>query len=266
MTSLAVAIDAVALLGPGLNGWTEAREILAGTRPYARTPTMVPAPSLLPANERRRSGLAVRIAIAAGAAALEAGGRAAAQLSTVFASSSADGDTCHAICEQLAGSDRMISPTRFHNSVHNAPAGYWSIAARSMSPSTSLCAYDGSFAAGLLEACALARTSGEAVLLIAYDAPYPEPLRAARPGLDTFGTALLLAPDTSAASQANIAIATDERPAEAMADRGLESLRQSVPTARALPLLARLARREPGEVVLGYLEDLSLAATVTPCG
>ena len=88
--------------------------------------------------------------------------------------------------------------------MHNAPAGYWSIATRSMAPSTSLCAYDGSFVAGLLEACALARARGEAVLLIAYDAPYPEPLRAKRPVPDAFGAALLLSPAAGAGSLAMI--------------------------------------------------------------
>ena len=265
MSGLAVAIDCIALIGPGLNGWGEAREVLAGARPYAHASTAVPAPALLPPNERRRSGLAVRIALATGAAALEASGRDPAGLATVFASSSADGDTCHAICEQLAGTDRLISPTRFHNSVHNAPAGYWSIATRSMAPSTSLCAFDGSFCAGLLEACALVRSGGEAVLLIAYDAPYPEPLRAARPVPEAFGAALLLAPEPSGASLARIDLTMDERAPEAMADPGLEALRASIPTARALPLLARLARSEPGAARLGYLEDLSVAAEVTRC-
>lgn len=265
MTRLAAAIDAVALLGPGLGGWTEAREVLAGRRPFSRSPTVVPPPTLLPANERRRSGLAVRIALATGAAALEAAGREAAGLATVFSSSSADGDNCHAICEQLAGEDRMISPTRFHNSVHNAAAGYWSIATRSMAPSTSLCAYDGSFAAGLLEACSLARAGSEAVLMIAYDATYPEPLRALRPIPDAFGVALLLSPSSTPASLARIEVELDIRPGEALEDPGLEALRREIPTARALPLLVRLARRQAGEAVLGYLEDLSLAVDVRPC-
>jgi hypothetical protein len=266
MTRLLAAVDAIALLGPGLDGWTAACEVLAGRRPYSPAPTVVPPPALLPPNERRRSGLAVRVALATGAAALEASGRDPMGLRTVFASAGADGDNCHAICEQLAGSDRMISPTRFHNSVHNAPAGYWSIATRNMAPSTSVCAYDGSFAAGLLEACAIVGATAEAVLLVAYDSTYPEPLRATRPIPDAFGLALLLSPDESPASLAHIAVALDERPAEPLGDAGLEALRRGIPTARALPLLMRVARGQAGEVVLAYLEDLSLAVNVRPCG
>jgi hypothetical protein len=265
MSGLGAVVDAVALLGPGLAGWPEARAVLSGVAPYARAPSVIPTPGLLPPNERRRAGLAVRIALAMGAAALEARGADPSRVATVFASSSADGDTCHAICEQLAGSDRMISPTRFHNSVHNAPAGYWGIAARCRAPSTSLCAYDASFAAGLLEACALAQSRGERVLLVAYDAPYPEPLRAKRPVPDAFGAALLLAPAASAASLARLSLALCARGPDGLADPALETLRREIPTARALPLLQRLAHGAPGAVALEYLEGLSLCATVQPC-
>jgi hypothetical protein len=265
VSELRAAVDAVALIGPGLSGWAEARAVLAGERSYVAAPTAVPPPALLPPNERRRSGLAVRIALATGAAALEAAGRDPAGLPTVFASSSADGDTCHAICEQLAGSDRLISPTRFHNSVHNAPAGYWSIATRSMAPSTSLCAYDGSFGAGLLEACALARARSEAVLLIAYDAPYPQPLLGKRPVPDAFGAALLIVPSPGAGSLATLQLSLGEHAPTPLALAALEPVRRAIPTARALPLLQRLARREGGDVVLEYLEGLGLAIGVTPC-
>ena len=40
------------------------------------------------------------------------------------------GDTIHAVCTALTEPDYPVSPTRFSNSVHNAPAGYWSIAAK----------------------------------------------------------------------------------------------------------------------------------------
>lgn len=258
MSAFGAAIEHVALLGPGLASWDAARGVLSGTVSYEPAPTVIPAPVLLPANERRRSGQAVRIALAVG-------GQPAAPIATVFASSTADGDTCHAICEQLAGEDRLISPTRFHNSVHNAPAGYWSIATRDMSASTSLCAYDGSFAAGLLEACALARSSGAPVLLVAYDATYPEPLRAKRPVPDAFGLALTLAPAPGPASLARLALRASAGAPATLTDPALERLRLAIPTARSLPLLALLARAERGATVLEYLEGCNLEVEVAPC-
>jgi hypothetical protein len=265
MSKLAVCIEGIALLGPGLADWPAARAVLAGESPYRAAPTVVPAPALLPPNERRRSGTAVKIALTVGAAALEACGREAAGIATVFASSSADGDTCHAICESLAGSERLISPTRFHNSVHNAPAGYWSIATRSMAPSTSVCGYDASFGAGLLEACALVHALGQAVLLLAYDAPYPEPLWAKRPVADAFGAALVLAPAATGRGLARLELGLGAQAPSVCEAAALETLRREIPTARCLPLLGLLARAEPGTAVLDYLDELRLAATLAPC-
>jgi hypothetical protein len=265
VSPLAAAVEAVALLGPGLPDWATARGVLRGDQPYAGAPTAVPVPTLLPPNERRRSGLAVKVALAVGAAAIAESTRDAARLATVFASSSADGDTCHAICEQLAGSERLISPTRFHNSVHNAPSGYWSIATRCMAPSTSLCGYDASFGAGLLEACAFVRAHDAPVLLIAYDAPYPEPLLAKRPVRHAFGLALLLSPQAGPGAQARLALRLVDGAPHTLDDGGMESLRLAIPTARSLPLLGLLAGGAGGATVLEYLDGLNLAVTVAPC-
>jgi hypothetical protein len=265
MSPLVADLAGLALLGPGLPDWALARAVLAGAQPYVYAATTVPAPALLPSNERRRCGLAVKIALAVGAAALEGGAQDAAGLVTVFTSSTADGDTCHAICEQLAGSEHLISPTRFHNSVHNAPSGYWSIATRSMAASTSLCGYDASFGAGLLEACALVQAERAPVLLIAYDAPYPEPLLAKRPVRDAFGVALLLAPPAQLKASGRLELSLSDAPPEPLADAGLEALRRNVPSARSLPLLRLLARGAAGAAVLEYLGRPNLAVKVAPC-
>ncbi len=133
-----------------------------------------------------------------------------ATLATVFAASGADGHNCHAICEQLATDDRQISPTRFHNSVHNAAAGYWGIATGSMAPCQVICAYDASFGAGLLDALGQVVLDRQPTLLIAYDSEYPEPLHATRPLPDVAGVAVLLAPEHSERSLACITVAATD--------------------------------------------------------
>jgi hypothetical protein len=152
MTSLAAAIEGIGALGPGLDSWLSTAAVLAGTRGYEPARTVLPAPSALPAAERRRAGRVIKLALAVGAEAVAQSGRPAQSLPSVFASSGGDGDNCHEICAALTAAERSISPTRFHNSVHNAAAGYWSIANGCTEASVTLCAYDGSFAAGLLEA------------------------------------------------------------------------------------------------------------------
>jgi hypothetical protein len=262
--ALAARVEGVGLLGPGLAGWNASRAILAGSVPHASAATVIPMPDALPSVERRRAGKSVKLALAAGMAAASASGRAARDLAAVFASSTGDGENLHAICEALASDDRLISPTRFHNSVHNAPSGYWGIATGATQAADSLAAFDASFAAGLVEA--LGRLSAEPaqpVVLIAYDAPYPQPLHATRSIPDGFATALVLASPSGSASGASIMIETGAEEPSRLADASLESLRRAIPAARSLPLLALIASGKAGRVVLEYLDGLSLAVTVS---
>lgn len=260
MSRLAAYIDGVGLLGPGFDGWEAAAAVLAGRAPYQPAATVLPAPALLPAAERRRSGPMVRLAIAVGAEA--AAGSDLATLPTVFSASSGDGANCHEICQTLASSDRQISPTRFHNSVHNAASGYWSIAAGAMEKASVLCAHDASFGAGLLEAMAQVAADRTPVLLIVADTSYPEPLHAARPIPDAFGVALLLSPQAGERTLARIALELRAEPATTMDEAALEALRAAIPAARSLPLLAALARRETARVALDYLDGTRIALTI----
>ena len=190
-----VWVRGVGVLGPGLDGWERARAVLAGEAAYAPAATAVPTPAILPAAERRRSSAAIRLAVAAAEAAARAAGLPLGELATVFTSSDGDAQVVHQLCETLATPAREVSPSRFHVSVHNAQAAYWAIAAGARTPSTSLCAYDASFAAGLLEAAVQVVAEGQPVLLVAHDLPMPEPLLACRPVSHAFACALVLTPE-----------------------------------------------------------------------
>ncbi|TAM53348.1 MAG: 3-oxoacyl-ACP synthase [Burkholderiaceae bacterium] len=266
---LAVHVDGVGLLGPGIDSWEDGRLQLAALAPARTQKTVLPVPAALPPAERRRAGAIIRLALATGLQAVQAAGLDPARLPSVFASSGGDGLNCHEMCVALASPEKLISPTRFHNSVHNAASGYWGIATGSMAASSVLCAFDGSFAAGLLEAVTLAVVDRAPVLLLAYDVDYPEPLRSVRPVPDAFGVALVLSPQRSAGSLACVRLHGDScltgDPADLLADPVLESLRRSIPAARSLPLLCALAMRRGGRVVLDYLDGLQLALELTPC-
>jgi len=262
---LTAYLDGIGLIGPGLDNWPAARPILAGTAPYESRPLTVAAPQSLPPAERRRTGLAIKVALAVAQEACAAGQLDARQLAAVFSSSGADNDNCDAICKTLASEDRHISPTRFHNSVHNAPAGYWGIASGAMTPATVLCAHDGSFGAGLLEALTQVAVEGWGTLLVTYDMPYPEPLHAKRPLPAAFGIALALSPKRSAQSLARIELSLADAAPDVLAEPAFEALRCAIPCARGLPLLQAIARGEGGRVVLDYLAPLSLAVEIEPC-
>jgi hypothetical protein len=257
---LSVYLEGVGLLGPGLQGWPASAPLLSVPSSYARQPLSIPECDCLPPAERRRVGAQVKIALTVGREAVAQSRRNASTLANVFSAASGDGDNCHAICEALAAQDRLISPTRFHNSVHNASAGYWSIAMKCMASSTSLSAHDDSFAAGLLEAAVQARSNQAAVLLVASDAPYPEPLNTARPVRCSFGAALVVAAERSEHSIARLRLSLTNASPSILSDAALEGLRTDVPAARSLPLLQRLAggTAMAGSVHLHYLNASAL--------
>jgi Beta-ketoacyl synthase, N-terminal domain len=261
VTALKVCVQGVGLLGPGLASWASAHDVLRGVQAHDGAPTVLPPPARLPPAERRRAGAAVKLALAIADEAISQTLLDPATLATVFTSSSGEGVNCHALCETLATPAPMVSPTRFTNSVHNAAAGCWHIAVASRASSTSLCAFDGSFSAGLIEAATSVQLTGLPVLLVASDSPYPEPLHSIRPLPDHFGAALLLAPEPNAQTLAELTITLDSSAPDASRcdDPALEALRRAIPAACALPLLAALARpRAMQRIVLDYLPHLWL--------
>ena len=257
--ALSIGVQGIGLLGPGWADWAQALPSLRDPARWQRVPTVVPAPARLPATERRRAGLVVKASVIVADAACTAAALSPAELATVFTSSTGDGANCHAMCEALATAERMVSPTRFTNSVHNVAAGYWHIATQSMQASTSLGAFDASFAAGLLEAAAQCAQNQAPVLLVACDVPYPEPLNGVRPVADTLAVALVLVPHGGRRLQ--VALAGD-RLATPCADAALETLRQQIPAARALPLLQALAGADAQSLIIEGLPGAALRVEV----
>ncbi len=248
--ALQVGIGGIGLLGPGLTDWNQAAPLLRTPSDWTSAPTVVPAPDRLPPTERRRASVAVKATASVADQACAMAAIDPAGVATVFTSASGDPSICHAMCEALAKPERIVSPTRFTNSVHNAPAGYWHIAVQSRRASTSLAAWDASANAGLLEAAAQCAATHAPVLLVACDMPYPAPLHALRPLPDVFAFALLLVPPDSAAPwQLQVALAVDGTAARCD-DGGFEVLRRAFPAARALPLLQALARNESASMRL----------------
>ena len=118
-------------------------------------------------------------------------------------------------------------------------------------------------ACGLVEAMSQVAVTNRPLILVAYDAPYPEPLRTCRPVTDAFGVALVLAPQRTGRSVARLRVTIDAGEPATMADPAMEEIRRSIPTAQALPLLALLAREASGTVVQPYLDPVDPARPST---
>ncbi|MDJ0389539.1 beta-ketoacyl synthase chain length factor [Roseomonas sp. E05] len=261
-------IGGLGLLGPGLSGWAASEPVLAGAAPWQEAAPVVPPPALLAPAERRRASLVVRLALAAAGEAAAASGLAPGMLDTLFASSNGDGAVVGAILDALATPGGDVSPTLFHNSVHNAAAGYWGIGAGSMRPSVSLGCHDDTFPLGLLQAATQVAAWGRPVLFCAYDAPLTPPLEACRPTAVPFAAAMLLLPEAQSGARATLALrhrpaapATEARPRSALR----AALEEANPAARALPLLEALAARQPAHLAWALLDGMGLEAELAPC-
>lgn len=188
-----VSVNAVGVLAPGLPDWEAARAVLAKQRGFVASVLDTPQPNCLASAERRRSSPTVRLAIAAAEQALRQTSLMPQDMAMVFSSYEAAGLITHQLCETLADS-RDVSPTQFHNSVHNAPSGYYTIAMNAKRAASSVCRGEWSFAAGLLNAAAQAVTDNIAVLYVCYDSPLPTPMCDVMPVVEATAIALVLTP------------------------------------------------------------------------
>jgi beta-ketoacyl synthase-like protein len=263
-----VYVLGVGIWGPGLEGWAGSLPVLQGRLDHDWRQSHPPPPSMLSVNERRRTGPSVRLALTVAQEASAMAGVAPGAIRSVFGTSNGDGPVIHAILETLASPDREVSPTQFHNSVHNAAAGYWSIAAGSQAPAACLGCHDATFAAALLKAAAESVVERAPVLLCVYDAPLPEPLNARRPTSGAFGVALVLAPEPPEAAIARLSVGYSAAPADPGAWEprapGLRRLAAANPAARSLRLLEALARAEP-DTMQAEMLDGRVEIAVEPC-
>jgi hypothetical protein len=243
-----------------MDGWAVARRVLLGQATYVPCPLGKLAPVGLPANERRRATATIRLALHTAEQAVAPDTPTGA---SVFATASGDLEMAHRICQALTEPDRPVSPTQFHNSVHNAAAGYWAIMRQDRSASTTVSAGEGSFAAGLLEAAIQVVVERRSVLLVAYDHPAPAPLAGSCPITTVFACALQLRPAPGADLELAL-LPSLPRTIDTLTEPALERLRTAAPAAAALPLLRALAHRESATVSLPWLADAHLGVALRP--
>jgi hypothetical protein len=215
-----------------------------------------PQPMPLPPNERRRAPDTVAVAVAVAQAACANAGRDPAQLPTVFASTYGDMAITDYMCATLAKTPTMLSPTRFHNSVHNAAAGYWSIATGCRQPYCALGAGDYTFGAGLFAAALQACADETEVLLVAYDIDARGPLAQVTHSRGMLGLALVLGarhePDLT---RLHLTISAEAPVAHTPAANAM---------ADCLPLIAALEARVEAVLSLPLGPDSTLQVRVQP--
>jgi hypothetical protein len=233
-----LAVRGIGAWASGMPGWDAVRAVARGEAAPAPEAPKRPSPEMLPPNERRRAPDSVLLALEAAQAACRAAGADPAALSSVFASTHGDLTITDAMCATLARAPGEVSPTRFHNSVHNAAAGYWTIGQGCRAGSTALSAYRATLAQGLIEAAMQLQAGEDAVLLVAYDNGADGPLAAVSRSEGLFGLGLVLA---RAGEGPTLRLTLDDAPG-ASDETPLHATLGGNAMAHALPFAALLAR------------------------
>lgn len=159
--------------------WSPGIESEGDWRAWAREPRALAsqgAPDLrfLPALQRRRCDQLSRMVLHVANEVCEDAIRGG--VTCVFASRFGAFSTTVSLLENLAAGT-AVSPARFSHSVHNTPAGLFSIWSRNRQASVSLAARADTFGHGFLEAiCSLHRERRRPVLFVTGDEPIPDPL------------------------------------------------------------------------------------------
>lgn len=238
---------------PDWASWSGSADVAASPAARAR-----PVASVLGPTERRRAPDSVALAIDVAAQACRAAGRDPAQLRSVFASMHGDLSITDYMCSTLARDPAGLSPTRFHNSVHNAAAGYWTIGTGCHEPYTAVAAGVCTAGEGLLEALVQVSCDRRPVLYVAYDIEARGPLVAVSPSEGMLGLALVLSPMDGPSPHRVIewSLVAGRSPTPIRTATGTEYRGNAM--SPVVPLIEALADPSAGTVNLGLSSTLGL--------
>jgi hypothetical protein len=241
-----LAIAGIGIWMRGARNWDEFASRIAAKNDQWGGEWSAPAPAQIPDRERRRAPLTVRLAVEVAHQACDMAGIDKKDVMTVFTSSMGDTKITDYMCTTLAGPEKVLSPTRFHNSVHNAPAGYWSISTENRTPSSSVAGSRESFPTALLEASVLCAVESRSVLLVAIDDEIRSPLSSVYPISNPFGAALVLQRRSADSDFRPLSIEHQSGRVDwpSLPQSQIQSLYEGNPAARCLALLECLVRSE----------------------
>jgi hypothetical protein len=192
-----LALAGIGVWSERFSNWEQFCATVRG-EPVAIEPKL--QPELIPARERRRAPLCVKMAIEVMDQACRMADADRSSVATVFGSGMGDMQITDYMCRTLASDPRALSPTRFHNSVHNACTGYWSIATESKSPASAVSAYEHSAAMALLEGAIQAVVENIPVVVAFQEVAPTEPFKSVYAGSHPLAMAFLLRPKQGSAA------------------------------------------------------------------
>ncbi len=239
----AAYVTGIGLFTPGYpspRSWCEGRPDEEADKPEAK---------MLAGPLRRRATALTRIGIDVLEQAAAMGGADLSTVPSVWATAHGEHSAAIALLGLMQKGEGKLSPTKFHNSVHNTASGYASIASTNCSPSTTLTGGHELAASALFEAmCLLGARGGEVALVLADEALMPPFER--KDALAPLGLSLLLS-DRPAGALARLhglraGKLDPARPADVF---------EGLHVAAALPLIEAIVAGDIGTIALSAEAD-----------
>ena len=253
MKPISFQILGIGCWGPGFQNWSQLQSILSETNLDTTSEesqsdiSKGPKPEIIPANERRRAPLPVRLAVESSWQACQHANIAAESLASVFVSGIGDTQLTDYMCRALVGESKALSPTKFHNSVHNAAAGYWTISTGCRQAANSVAGFQEAVSLALMEALLQCQIEGKPILITFYDAPSSTVLKELLKNETAFSASIIIGPaDTSSDAQnyqATISNGAYQWP-NFKSTQPLQECYNNNPAAKLLPLLHAFAHRD----------------------
>lgn len=258
---LAADIAGIGAWGPGFNNWEELVTLLKNPSDEPLPEAVAPKPTVIPANERRRAPLPVKMAVETSSQACTHARISPQEAACVFGSGLGDTEITDYMCRVLTTELKQLSPTKFHNSVHNAAAGYWTISSDCMKAANSVAAYHFTAGISLLEALAHVATHEEPVLMTLFDTKAHKVYGEIFDCSHDFAASLLLVPSNpenvkQPSLTATLNCGRGELPTPS--NQVLAGLYTENPSAKLLTLLELLSHEMGGETRLAVSDGTSL--------
>ncbi len=253
MSCLSCKIVALGAWGEGFLDWPGLQDLLQGGA-VVENVVGAPKPDIIPANERRRAPLPVRLAVESSLQATQSSGFDAKELSCVFVSGIGDTQLTDYMCKVLATDNKQLSPTKFHNSVHNAAAGYWTMSTGCMKAASSIAGFGESVPLALLEAIVQCLQENVPVLLTFYDAPSCTVLQGLLKSDQAFSVSMIIVPLASKKEGTLLTVEVKQQAADwPVIDlpENLQHCYENNPAARLLPVLEKITNKNhpPGTLL-----------------
>jgi hypothetical protein len=169
-------IHSVSLFAPGHDGWAYSQQALKTAPNDLGQAVPKYQASFLPPNERRRLTPTLSFALHTADDVLQQYQEKHPTASTedmaaLFFSADGDAEISYLLCAAVTEPAPQVSPTLFHNSVHNTAVGYWMISQSSHAASTSIATSGFTVGQALLESYLQSHAYQAPVLTVAYDYP-----------------------------------------------------------------------------------------------